>query len=178
MNKQTHQFVAAVFDNTDDANTVVEEMIQHDFPMDQLSILHKAGGQGDDFLGIAYHDEKERFKVWGTQGALWGSLAGLVAGAAGMFLLPGVGPILIAGPLIDAITGAAIGAGLMTAGVTATHLGIAFQRIGIPESKLETLHQAIMDGKVVLLMHCGNDDPKLWRQRLNWTGADDVFIMP
>ncbi len=178
MNKQSHHFVGAVFDNSDNANIVVEDMIKHDFPMDQVSILHKAGGQGDDFLGIAYSNEKERFKVWGTQGALWGSLAGLIAGAAGLFLLPGIGAVLITGPLIDAITGAAIGAGLMTAGATATHLGIALKRIGIPESKLEILHQAIMDGKVVLLMHCGNDDPDTWRQRLTWTGADTVFIMP
>lgn len=74
MNKLSDNFVGAVFDKPDDARAVVEEMIKQDFQMDQVSILHKAGGQGDDFLGIIYTNEKERFKVWGTQGALWGSL--------------------------------------------------------------------------------------------------------
>lgn len=178
MTKHTERLVGAVFDHPDDARTLVDGMIKNDFPMDQVSILHKAGGQGDDFLGIAYTNEKERFKVWGAQGALWGSLGGLLAGAAGLLLLPGIGPVLIAGPLIDVIAGAAAGAGLMTAGVAATHLTIALRRIGIPEDKLEVLHQAVMDGKTVVLIHCGNDDPEVWRQRLAWKGAKPVFSMP
>ena len=178
MTGQTKNYIGAVFDNPDNAHAVVEEMIKQDFPMDQVSILHKAGGQGDDFLGIAYTGEKERFRVWGTRGALWGSLGGLLAGAGGLLLLPGIGPVLIAGPLIDAVAGAAVGAGLMTAGAAVTHLTIALHRLGIPEDKLDILHQAVMDGKTVLLLHCGHEDPATWRQRLVWTGADPVFTMP
>ena len=178
MTRQPKKYIGAVFDNPENAHAVVEDMIRHDFPMDQLSILHKAGGQGDDLLGIAYTSEKSRFKVWGVEGALWGSLGGLLAGAAGLFVLPGIGPVLIAGPLIDAIAGAVVGAGLMTTGAAVTHLTIALRRLGIPEEKLAMLHQAVMDGKTVLLMHCGHDDPEAWRQRLVWTGADPVFTMP
>ena len=143
MARDTKNFVGAVFDNPDNAHAVVEDMSQHDFPMDQVSILHRAGGEGDDFLGIAYGNEKERFRVWDARGALWGSLGGLLAGAAGLLLLPGIGPMLIAGPLLDAIAGAA---GLMTAGAAVSHLAIALRRLGIPEDKLDILHQAIMDG--------------------------------
>jgi len=178
MSKQPRNFVGAVFANPDDAHAVVKEMINHGFVMDQVSILCKAGGMGDDFLGIAYTDEKERFRVWGTQGALWGSVGGLLASAAGLLLLPGIGPVFVAGPLIDAIAGAAVGAGIMTTGAVATHLTIAMRRIGIPANKLDLLHQAIMNGDTVLLMHCGYDDPELWRQRLTWKGADPVFVMP
>jgi hypothetical protein len=178
MTTHGRHFVGAVFDNPDDAQALVEQMIEQDFPMDQVSILHKAGGLGDDVLGIAYTNEKERFKVWGAQGALWGSLGGLLVGTAGLFLLPGIGPVLLAGPLIDAIAGAAVGAGLTTTGAAATHLTIALRRIGISEGKLELLHQAVMDGKTVLLMHCGNDDPEAWRQRMVWKGAATVFTLP
>jgi len=178
MNMHSGHFVGAVFTQPDDAHALVEEMIKHNFQMDQVSILHKAGGQGDDFLGIAYTNEKGRFKVWGAQGALWGSLGGLLAGAAGLLLLPGIGSVLIAGPLIDAIAGAAVGAGLMTAGAAATHLTIGLRRLGIPEDKLVILHQAVMDGETVVLMHCGNDDPETWRRRLAWEGADPVFTLP
>ena len=178
MNKPANNFVGAVFDNPNNANSTVEEMIKRNFPMDQVSILHRAGGHGDDFLGIVYSNEKERFKVWGAQGALWGSIGGLLASAAGLLLLPGIGPVLVAGPLIDAIAGAAIGAGMMTAGAATTHLTFALRRIGIPEDKLEILHQAVMDGKTLVLIHCGNDDPEFWRQRLSWTGANPVLTMP
>ena len=178
MTKHLQNYIGAVFANRDNAQTVVEEMIAHDFPMDQVSILHKAGGQGDDILGIAYTNEKERFKIWGAAGAFWGSLCGLLAGAAGMLLLPGIGPVLIAGPLLEAIIGAAVGAGLMTTGAAVTHLTIALRRLGIPDDKLAILHQAVMDGKTVMLMHCGKDDPEVWRRRLAWTGANPVFSMP
>ena len=178
MSDEKKHFVAAVFENPNDAHAVVEEMIKHDFPMDQVSVLHKAGGLGDDFLGIAYSDEKERFKVWGAEGALWGSLGGLLAGAAGLFLVPGIGPMLIAGPLINALVGGVLGAGVMTTGAAATHLTIALRRLGIPEDKLETLHQAIMEGKTVVLMHCGKQDPEMWRQRLAWKGGEPVMTMP
>lgn len=178
MKIQSNNFVGAVFDNPANADAMVKEMIKHNFPMDQVSILHKAGGHGDDFLGIVYTNEKERFKVWGAQGALWGSIGGLLASAAGILLLPGIGPVLVAGPLIDAIVGAAIGAGVMTAGAAATHLTFALRRIGIPEDKLEILHQAVMDGKTLLLIHCGDDDPEFWKQRLSWEGADPVLTMP
>jgi hypothetical protein len=50
--------------------------------------------------------------------------------------------------------------------------------MGIPEDKLEILHQAVMDGKTLVLIHCGNDDPEFWRQRLAWNGANPVFSMP
>jgi hypothetical protein len=180
MSQHPKNFIAAVFDNDDRAHAFVEDMIKHDFPMDQVSVLHKAGsrGHGDDIFGIAYTNEKERFKVWGAEGALWGSIGGLLAGAAGMFVVPGIGPLLIAGPLLDALIGAAVGAGLMTTGAAVTHLTIALRRIGIPEDKLETLHQAVMEGKTVVLMHCGDDDPSFWQQRLAWTGAEPVFILP
>jgi len=178
MSKRAQNFIGAVFANADDAHAVVKEMINHGFIMDQVSILYKAGGQGDDFLGIAYTDEKERFRIWGTQGALWGSVGGLLASAAGLVLLPGIGPVFVAGPLIDALAGAAVGAGIMTSGAVATHLSIAMRRIGIPANKLDLLHEAIMNGDTVLLMHCGNDNPETWQQRLSWKGADPVFIMP
>jgi len=174
MGKHNKHFVGAVFGNSDDAHAVVEEMIKHNFPMDQVSVLHKAGGQGDDFLGIVYTDEKERFKIWGMEGALWGSLGGLLAGAGGLILIPGVGPVLVAGPVIEAIAGAVAGAGIMTAGAAATHL----RRMGIPEDKLEILHQAVMDGKTVVLMNVGNESAAEWRSRLAWKGAEPVLVLP
>jgi len=179
MTGSANNFLAAVFAEPAPAVAVIEAMIDEDFPMDKISMLHRAGGQGDDILGVSYRDEKERFKIWGAEGAALGSLGGLVAGAAGLFVLPGIGPVLIAGPLIDALAGAAIGAGLMGAGAAVTHLSIAFNRLGIPDDKLQVLHQAIMDGKTVLLIHSGKDDPEIWRRRVSlWRDTETVFSMP
>ena len=170
--------IAALFDSPDGAMRVVEQLIARDFPMDQVSLLHRAGGHGDDFLGISYGSEAERIRVWSEHGALWGSLAGLLAGASGLLIVPGIGALLVVGPMIDAIAGAVLGAGVMAGSALATRVGIALHRIGIPRDKLEHLHQAIMDGKTLLLIHCGREDPQALGQRLQWQGADDVSTLP
>ena len=170
--------IAALFDSPDSATRVVEQLIEHDFPMDQVSLLHRAGGHGDDFLGIGYGDEAERIRVWSEQGALWGSLAGLLAGASGLLIVPGVGALLAAGPVINAIAGAVLGAGVMAGSALATRLGIALHRLGIPEQKLDLLHQAIMNGETLLLIHCGHEDPQALKQQLLWQGADSVSVLP
>jgi len=174
MDSHTSHFIGAVFCHANHAHAMVEEMIEHNFPMDRISILYKGGGHGDDILGIVYFNEKERMKVWGALGALLGSLGGLIAGAAGL----GVGSELVAGPLIDGVTGAAIGTGLMAAGAKATHQSIAARRASVPKETLALLHQAIVDGKTLLLLNCGSDSPEFWRQRLTWRGADPVISMP
>jgi hypothetical protein len=174
MNEPSEYFVGAVFDDADNANAAVEEMIKYDFSMDQISILHKAGGQGDDIFGIAYTNEKERVKVWGLEGAL----GGLLARAAGMFLLPGIGAVLVGGPLVSLLLSGAVGAGLMTTGAALSHITMAQRRLGIPSDKLEILHQAIMDGNIVLVMHCNIEDPEVWRQRFVWKGAQLVYTLP
>ena len=172
-----NNLIAAVFDDPDSARVLVERLIVEDFPMDQISLLHRAGGEGDDFLGIAYTDERERIKVWGKYGALWGAVGGLLAGATGLLLIPGVGALLVVGPLLDIIAGATIGTGVMAGAVVVTRLTIALRRVGMPEDKLEALHQAIMDGKTVLILHCGADDPVMWQQRIKWYGAELVQVL-
>jgi len=175
---ESNRLVAAVFGDARHAQEVVEQLIAQDFPMDQVSLLHRAGGHGDDFLGLAYDSEGERIRVWGQQGAFWGALGGLIAGVSGLLLVPGVGPLLVAGPIIDMLAGAATGAGLMAGAATLTRVSIALHRMGIPESKLEELHQAIMDGKTLLILHCGDDDPQTWHRKLRWEGADPVLDLP
>ena len=135
-----NNLIAAVFDDPDSARVLVERLIEEDFPMDQISLLHRAGGEGDDFLGIAYTDERERIKVWGKYGALWGAVGGLLAGATGLLLIPGVGALLVVGPLLDIIAGATIGTGVMAGAAVVTRLTIALRRMGMPEDKLEALH--------------------------------------
>lgn len=178
MDTRREPLIAALFDSPDSATRVVEQLIEHDFPMDQVSLLHHAGGHGDDFLGISYADERERIRIWSEQGALWGSLAGLLAGISGLLFVPGVGALVAAGPVVNAIAGGVLGAGVMAGSALATRLGIALHRMGIPGQKLEQLHQAIMDGKTLLLIHCGREDPQALKQRLLWQGADSVSVLP
>ncbi len=159
MNEAQHHPVrlAAVFERREPAVRFVERLVAEDFPMDRLSLLHKGGGHGDDPIGIVYHDDRERIRVWGEQGALWGALGGLLAGLSGVFLVPGLGAVLAAGPIVEALVGAVTGGALMAGAAGLTSVAIALRRLGIPEETLRALERAVEEGRYVLLLHTDDE---------------------
>jgi hypothetical protein len=48
---------------------------------------------------VGYYNAGYRMKYWGKVGPFWGGFWGLLFGSA-VFAIPGVGPILVAGPLV------------------------------------------------------------------------------
>ena len=174
--------VIGVYDQEDKATQVVEKLVQQDFPADRLSLLHKHGGLGDDMLGIAYGSGEERIKAWGEQGVLWGGLWGLLAGATGMFVIPGFGGLLAAGPIVEAIGGAiagsALGGGTMAGAAALTQLGSALHASGIPEQELQEIHDHIDAGKVVVILHCAAQEKADCVTLLKQQGADPLYEIP
>ncbi len=171
---QKMKAIVAVFDDTHSAHEIAGQLVEHDFPMEQISVLHRPSGETDDFLGVSYGNERERTKIWAENGALWGALVGLVVGASGILFIPGVGPLLVLGPIIDTIAGATIGSGIMAEAANMTRISAALHRLGIPEEEAKQLHQEILDGKTVLILHCSQSDPKDWQHIINWDGAKSV----
>jgi len=171
-----------IFDDETSATRVVEKLIEDDFPMDRLSLLHRSGGSGDDMLGLAYSDTEERIKVWGEHGAAWGALWGLLAGATGLFVLPGIGPLLAAGPVVEAlggaIAGAALAGGAMAGAAALTQLAGALHRMGVPDADIEVIHDAIQQGRYAVILHCAPEQVEQCAMRLGWAGADPVIVMP
>ncbi len=166
--------LAAVFDNIHYAHGVAAQLVEHNFPMDQVSVIHIPKGKDSDFLGVSYDNEKKRTEIWAEDGALWGALAGLAIGASGLLFVPGVGILLALGPVIDTIAGAAIGSGLMASAAHATSLIAALHKIGIPEDETDCLHKALLDGKTVLILHYSKDDKTDWQQIIDWSNAKSV----
>ena len=72
-------------------------------PICALSIIAKDSHTGEHVVG--YYNTGDRMKYWGKAGAVWGSVWGLLVGAA-FFVIPGAGPVLVAGPVISWIVGA------------------------------------------------------------------------
>jgi len=173
--------VAAVFEDENQARRAVERLIENDFPMDRISLLHHARGSGDDMLGISFHDSGERIRTWGGQGAFWGALWGLLGAASGLFLLPGAGALMAAGPIIEmlgsALIGAAAGGTVMAGAAVVEELVSALHAAGIPEEHLQELHDDIMSGHPLVLLHCPPDDEDC-RHALDDSGARKLREIP
>lgn len=124
--------------------------------------------------------------AWAKQGALWGAVWGLLAGAAGMFVLPVVGPIFAAGPIVEVIlatlgggvAGAASGSAAMAGAAVVTHLASVMHRMGIPQDQLDHLHQAIVDGHFVLLLRGARDEVLPWHDVLRRSEAREIIELP
>jgi hypothetical protein len=178
----TDRLLIGVFSDTGTAQEALDRLNQRGFPLDMVSLLGKGGSSGDDALGIYYPGIGQRMKGWGAMGAFWGGLWGLVSGAAGMFLIPGLGPLLAAGPVVEALVGAAAGAGI-TGGVMAgaaalSQLGVALHRMGVPEDELHRLHDAVAADKLVLLLRLGQEEVERWRPVIADAGAEGVMDYP
>ena len=182
VNEARLHLAVGVFSDSGKATRLVEKLIAEDFPQDRISLLHKSGGSGDDMLGISYADDNERVKVWGEHGAFWGAIWGMLAGATGMFVLPGLGPLLAAGPIVEAIAGAVAG-GVLTGGAMAgaaalTGLASALHRMGLPEEALQQIHDAVDEGDYVVILHCAADEVDKCLIKIRWAGADKSYDFP
>jgi hypothetical protein len=189
MNEQHHavhdsgeRLLVALFDRHQEAEGSVRLLVERDFPMDMLSVLGKGESGGDDPLGLYYSSVGDRMKGWGKMGAFWGGLWGLLTGAAGLFVIPGIGPVLAAGPVVEAIATALAGAGLggsaMAGAAAASQFTVAMHRSGVPEEKLEMLQNAIQQGHYLLMLRLDEDEAGKWQTLLAHNGASmvDVFV--
>jgi hypothetical protein len=174
--------VVSIYARDELAYQVVERLIQDDFPMDKISVLRRAGGEGDDLLGVSFHDSRERITTWGKHGLFWGGLWGLLASAAGVFVFPGIGPLLMAGPIIEllgaTLAGAAITGTAMAGAAVITELSSALHSAGVPEQDIEALHDAVMQGKTLVILHCLVSQEQECSHYLHETGAEQELIIP
>jgi hypothetical protein len=88
-------------------------------------------------------------KYWGKFGAVWGGFWGMLFGAAA-FAIPGVGPVLVAGPLVAWIVGALEGA-VVVGGLTAVGAGLF--SIGVPKDSVLRYETALKADKYIVVAH-------------------------
>jgi uncharacterized membrane protein len=146
-NTSTKSAVVAVYDTHVEAEDAVRELQRSGFDMQQLSIIGTDYQTEQDVVG--YYTTGDRMKAWGKTGAFWGGLWGLLFGSA-FFLIPGIGPLLVAGPIVAWIVGALEGA-VVVGGVSA--LGAGLYSIGIPTDSIIEYETQIKAGKFVVITH-------------------------
>src|SRR6202142_1825129 len=137
--------VVAVFKSHIEAETAVKELQKSGFDMKQLSIIGRDYHTDEHVIG--YYNTGDRMKYWGKMGAFWGGFWGLLFGSA-FFMIPGLGPILVAGPLVAWIVGALEGA-VVVGGLSA--LGAGLYSIGIPKDSIVKYETALKTDQFLLI---------------------------
>src|ERR1700728_1774356 len=143
----TTNSVVAIYDTHDPAEHAVRELQEGGVDMKSLSIAARDTHTDEHVVG--YYNAGDRMRYWGKVGAFWGGFWGLLFGSA-MFAIPGIGPILVAGPLVAWIIAGLEGA-VMVGGVSA--LGAGLFSIGIPKDSVLKYETALRTDKFLLIVH-------------------------
>src|SRR5579862_7860234 len=93
--------VVAVYNSHTDAEQAVGKLSEASFDITKVSIIGKDYHSEEKVVG--YYTTGDRMKSWGGLGAFLGGIWGLLFGA-GFFLIPGIGPVLVAGPFLAALS--------------------------------------------------------------------------
>ena len=142
----------AIYDTHPQAEEAVKELQRSGIDMKKLSIVGKDYHTEEQVVG--YYNTGDRMKYWGKLGAFWGGLWGMLFGSA-FFAIPGVGPVLVAGPLVAWIVGALEGAAAV-GGLGAIGAGLC--SIGIPKDSVVEYETAIKSDKFLVLAHGTADE--------------------
>jgi len=142
--------VVAIFKSHLEAETAVKELQRAGVDMQKLSIVGRDYHTDENVVG--YYNAGDRMKYWGKLGAYWGGFWGLLFGS-GFFLIPGVGPLLVAGPLVGWIVAALEGAAVVG---SLSALGAGLYSLGIPKDSILQYETAVKSGKYLVIAH-GSD---------------------
>src|SRR5215831_7575778 len=164
--------IVALYDTHAEAEAAVRELQRANFDMKQLSIIGKDYHTEEHVVG--YYNAGDRMRYWGKMGAFWGGLWGFLIGAA-LFVIPGIGPVLVAGPVVGWIVGALEGA-VVAGGLSA--IGAALYSIGIPKDSILKYDVALKANQFLLVGHGTADEIAKAREILARTKPMELDVHP
>ena len=134
------------------AEDAIRTLGQSGFDMKKLSLVGKGCHSEEKPMG--FYTTGDRIKAWGGTGAFWGGIWGLLLAPA-VFVLPGLGVVGMAGPLVATLVGALEGA-VVVGSLSA--LGAALTQIGVPQDQVIKYEAALKVDKYLLVVHGSADD--------------------
>ncbi|MBX3138748.1 hypothetical protein KF707_21135 [Candidatus Obscuribacterales bacterium] len=151
--------IVGIVQSTPQAEQLVSELKSFGFLDSDISILFPDKEGAKDFAHDAASKAPEGAVTGATTGGIIGGALGLLAGI-GALAIPGVGPLIAAGPIMAALSGAAVGA--TVAGVAGALIGM-----GIPEYEAKMYEGKIRDGNILIAAH--SDDKEQLKK------AEEIF---
>src|ERR1019366_2079158 len=134
-------------------------LLAANFSSDDISVLLPEHQGSKDFAHEKNTKAPEGTTAGVTAGGAIGGTLGLLAGI-GVLAIPGVGPLIAAGPIMAALAGVGVGGALVG--------------MGIPEYEAKRYEGRIKDGGVLLSVHCDTaQEITAAKDLLKQTGAED-----
>ena len=130
------------------ADQIVGQLKSANFSNNDISVLFPDKGTTRDFAHEKHTKAPEGVATGAGTGGVIGGALGWVAGI-GALAIPGVGPFIAAGPIIAALSGAAVGAAV--GGIAGGLIGL-----GIPEIEAKRYEGKIKEGNILISVHTDN----------------------
>jgi hypothetical protein len=157
----TENTVISVFNTHAEAEEAVKALNKMGFDMTKLSIIGK--GYQTEEHPVGFYTMGDRIKTWGSVGAVWGGVWGLLFAPA-VFFIPGVGLVALAGPVVATLVATLESAAIM-GGLSA--LGAALFSMGVKEDEVIKYEKALIADKFLLFLHGSTEETAKARELLN-----------
>ena len=159
--------VFGIYPDQASAEAAVDTLRSAGFRNTDISVLFP-DNEGTKDLAIERETKApEGATTGGISGGIIGGALGWLAGI-GALAIPGIGPLIAAGPIVAMLSGVGVGGAL--GGLIGALTGL-----GMPEYEAKRFEGRIRKGGILLSVHCDNAD---WTKRakslLEQTGAEDI----
>lgn len=164
-----HKSVYAIATSEEQANQIVDRLTHSAFASNDISVLFPDKNSTHEFSHEKNTKAPEGVVTGAATGGLLGGAFGLLVGI-GALAIPGVGPLIAAGPLLAALSGVAAGA--TVGGITGGLIGL-----GIPEIEAKRYENRIAEGNILIsVLAETTDDLDRAKSVLKECGAEDVSV--
>jgi len=144
--------VIGLFDDRAEARAVVQELLDEGFTRDDISVMSKKADDSErvvEYVEEDGHEQVEDMAKGAGTGAAIGGAAGLLLSLTSL-AIPGIGPVLAAGPLAAIIAGAGIGA-------TAGGLISGLTRLGVPDNDADYYAEGVRRGGTLVSVNAADE---------------------
>jgi hypothetical protein len=137
----------AVCRTPEEAQRAVKELERAGFDLKLLSVVGMDPQTNGEVVG--YYREGDRMKYWGKQSGFWNSFWSMISGWA-FFSIPGIGPVLVVGPLAKWMVAALDNAAIFG---TFGALAATLYSIGIPKARAQECEAALKNDNLLVIAH-------------------------
>jgi uncharacterized membrane protein len=161
--------LVGTYDNIQTAYAVANDLISAGYSRNDISVVaHDPNNEYSAYVDDRYVDvdDNDGAAKGAGIGAAIGGLGGLLV-SLGTLAIPGVGPVLAAGPLLAALTGAGVGA--VTGGIVG-----ALTDLGIPDEEAHVYSEGLRRGHVLVIAQVPDASTNAVTGMMERTGLIDI----